>query len=152
VCQLRVPKSAAPDPKETRVSLASHRGETAYYLWGYNQKEQKEGAGFVIFEPDHFLLLKEPDNRRALIIGTSPAQVFLLSFPSNPKAGDWSQWRRPDFLATGDVGWAFIYNQNPHGVSTNIPANAFELRYKIQMTDLGPSYETLMKQKRNSSK
>ena len=124
VCQLRVPKSVSPNPKTTRVSLATCTGEDGHYLWGYNQKEQKEEGSVLIFEPDEFLLDAEPESRRALIIAdyTTPAQVFRLSLPRNPKARDWSQWQRPDFLAKGDVGWAFIYNQTIKGVTTNVPS------------------------------
>ncbi len=137
VCQLRVPKSVSPNPKTTRVSLATCTGEDSYYLWGYNQKEQKEEGSAFIFEPE-FLLHAEPESRRALIIDdySTPAQVFRLSLPRNPKARDWSQWQRPDFLARGDVGWAFIYNQKIQGVITNVPSDCFELRYKIEMHNL----------------
>jgi hypothetical protein len=154
VCQLRVPKSVSPNPKTTRVNLATCTGEDGHYLWGYNQKEQKEEGSGLIFEPDEFLLDAEPESRRALIIDdySTPAQVFRLSLPRNPKARDWSQWQRPDFLAKGDVGWAFIYNQKIQGVMTNVPSDCFELRYKIEMRNLGPSYETIMKRKRDASK
>lgn len=113
-------------------------GEDAHFLWGYNQKAQKEDSGFFIFEPDDFLLFTEPDNRRAIIINdfSTRQQVFRLSLPHKPKVQDWSQWVRPDFLATGDVGWAFIYSRKIQGVTTNIPSDCFELRYKIEIRDL----------------
>ena len=154
ICQLRVPKSASPNPKTTRVDVATSTREDGHFLWGYNQKVQKEDGQFLIFEPDHFLVFAEPDSRRALIIDDhlTPAQVFRVYLPSNPKVRDWSQWQRPDFLATGDVGWAFIYKQKIQGVITNIPPDSFELRYKVEMQDLGPSYEMMMKRKRDSSK
>ncbi|HVM63042.1 MAG TPA: hypothetical protein VMV72_19440 [Verrucomicrobiae bacterium] len=149
VCELRVPKPVNPDAKTTRVSLASATGETGHFLWGYNQKDQKEESGFLIFQPDEFVLDEEPDARRALIVGEGPgpSQVFYLPLPRNPKARDWSQWRRPDCLAAGDVGWSVIHNQRANGVSTNVPPDCFELRYKVELRDLGPSYEALMKRK-----
>jgi len=154
ICQLRVPKSASPNPKTTRVDVATSTREDGHFLWGYNQKVQKEDGRFLIFEPDEFLLFEEPDKRRALLIDDNATlvQVFLLSVPQKPKVGDWSQWQRPNFLASGDVGWAFIYKQKIQRVVTNIPPDSFELRYKIEMMDLGPSYETIMKRKRDSSK
>jgi hypothetical protein len=138
ICQLRVPKSASPNPRTTRIDLATSSGEDGHYLWAHNQKQQKEDGRFFIFEPDDFLL--DTDSRRALIIDeypTAPAQVFVLSLPRNPKARDWSQWQRPNFLATGDVGWGFMYKQKIHGIITNIPADSFELRYKVEMQNLG---------------
>jgi hypothetical protein len=133
--------------------LATCTGEDGHFLWGYNQKEQKEDGSALIFEPDEFVLDAEPDSRRALSIDdfANPAQVFLLSLPRNPKARDWSQWQRPDFLATGDFGWAFIYNRKIQVVTTNPPPDCFELRYKVEIRNFGPSYETMMKQKRDTS-
>ena len=154
ICELRVPKTVNLDPKTTRLSLATWKGESGTYLWAYNQKEQKEEGSFLIFQPDSFVLFKEPDGRRAMIVGNFPdeVQVFCLSLDRYPKAQDWSQWRRPDFLAKGDVGWAFIYKQKIDVVSSNVPPDSFELRYKVEMRNLGPSYETMMKQKRDASK
>src|SRR5262245_40080789 len=87
ICQLRVPKSASPNPKTTRVEVATSTREDGHFLWGYNQKVQKENGQFLIFEPDEFLVFAEPDNRRTLIIDdhSTPAQVFHLSLPPNPK-------------------------------------------------------------------
>lgn len=137
VCQLRVEKSVSPNPKTTRIDLATSSGEDGSFLWGYNQKIQKEDGQFLIFDPDSFLL--KEDSRRALIIDDSstPRQVFRLNLPRRPKAQDWSQWQRPDFLCKGDVGWAFMYNQKIQGIITNIPPDCFELRYKVEMENLG---------------
>jgi hypothetical protein len=152
-CELRVVKAVSPDPKTTRVSLVTWSGESAHYLWGYNQTHQKEEGGLLLFRPDDFVLTSEPENRRTLIVGNPPglAQVFRLSLPGSPKARDWSQWQRPDCLATGYVGWSVIYNQKIDVVSTSVPPDSFELRYKVEMRNLGPSYETMMKQKRAAS-
>jgi len=138
ICQLRVVKSVSQNPKTTRVDLATSTGEDGHFLWGYNQKVQKEDGKFLIFEPDEFVLDTEPDNRRALIIDdfSTPQQVFRLTLPREPKMQEWSLWQHPDFLARGDVGWAFIYNQKIQGVITNIPADSFELRYRVEMRDL----------------
>ena len=135
VCQLRVAKSVSPDPKTTRIELATSTGEDGHYLWGYNQKQQKEDGRFFIFEPDEFVLDTEPDNRRALIIDDfkTPQQVFRIPMSRKPKVQDWSQWQRPDFLATGDVGWAFIYKRKIQIVTTNAPADSFEMRYKVEI-------------------
>lgn len=135
VCEVRIQKSASPDPKTTRFSLVSSSSEEGHYLWGYNQKEQKEEAGFFIFQPDEFLVHAEREGRRALIIRDeshpNPAQVFRLSLPGSPKPTGWSAWQRADFLATGDVGWSLIYNQKVSGFSTHVPPDSFEVRYKI---------------------
>ena len=64
---------------------------------------------------------------------STPQQVFRIPLSRKPKVQDWSQWQRPDFLATGDVGWAFIYKRKIQGVITNIPPDSFELRYKVEM-------------------
>ena len=135
ICQLRVPKSVSPNPKTTRIDLATSTGEDGHFLWGYNQKVQKEDGRFLIFEPDDFVLDTEPDSRRAVIIDdfSTPNQVFRIPLSRKPKVQDWSQWQRPDFLATGDVGWAFIYKRKIQGVITNIPPDSFELRYKVEM-------------------
>ncbi len=139
VCQLRVTKSVSPNPKTTRIDLATSTGEDGHYLWGYNQKQQREDGRFFIFEPDEFVLDTEPDNRRALIIDDfkTPQQVFRIPLSRKPKAQDWSQWQRPDFLATGDVGWAFIYKRKIQIVTTNAPADSFEMRYKVEMQNFG---------------
>jgi hypothetical protein len=127
--------------------LATASGEDGHFLWGYNQKVQKEDRSFLIFEPDDFLL--DTDTRRAVIIDdhAKPAQVFRLSLPRKPRPQDWSQWQRPDFLATGDVGWAFIYNQKIRGVITNIPSDSFELRYKVEIRNLGKGWDPSMRRK-----
>jgi hypothetical protein len=153
VCELRAPKVLNPDSK-TRVSLASCSSESGHFLWAFNQKEQKEEGGFLLFQPDSFVLHAEPESRRAVIVQKfpAPAQVFRLSLPKNPNAADWSQWRRPDCTADGDVGWSVIYNQKLQGVSTNIPSDCFELRYKIEMKDLGPAWNPGMKRKSGEAK
>lgn len=136
-CQLRVPKSASPDPKTTRINLDTSTGADSHYLWGYNQKLQKEEGDFLIFEPDDFVL--DTDTRRAVTINdfSTPEQMFRLSLPRNPKARDWSQWQRPDFLATGNVDGEFIFGQKIQEIITNVPPDCFELRYKIEMENLG---------------
>ena len=140
VCELRAPKALNVDPKTTRVSLASYSGESAHFLWAFRQKEQKEEGQFLLFQPDGFVLDTEPESSRAVIVEklSAPSQVFRLSLPKKPKATDWTQWRRPDCIAKGDVGWAVIYNQKLNVVSTNVPPDALELRYKVEMRDLGP--------------
>jgi hypothetical protein len=154
ICQVRVPKSVNPNPKTTRIYLATCTGEDGHFLWGYHQKEQKEEKNAFIFEPDEFLLDEEPDSRRAIIICDyrTPEQFFPLSVPRNPKVQDWSQWQRPDFLAKGDAGWAFMYNQKMQGIITNVPSDCFELRYKIEICNLGSTNATIPKQKTNASK
>ena len=139
IFQLRVPKSVSPNPKTTRVNLATPTGEDSGFLWGYNQKAQKVVGDDLIFEPDEFLLDTEPEGRRALYIDdfTNPAQVFRLSLPRSPKVRGWSQWQRPDFLAREDFGWAFIYNRKIQLVTTNPPLDCFELRYKVEMRNFG---------------
>ena len=153
VCELRAPKALNPDPK-TRVSLASWSGESGHFLWAFSQKEQKEEGGYLIFQPDGFVLHPEPESRRALIIQDLPAsaQVFRLSLARTPKATDWTHWLRPDCIAKGNVGWSVIYNQKMDVVSTNVPRDCFEMRYKIEMRDLGPGWNPSMKRKPEVSK
>ena len=137
ICQVRVQKSISPNPKTTRIDVVTSSAEDGHFLWGYNQKVQKENGQFFIFDPDDFLL--DTDSRRAVIIEDSVTrvQVFRLHLPRRPKTQDWSQWRRPDFLAAGDFGWAFMYNLKIHGLITNVPPDCFELRYRVEMQNLG---------------
>jgi hypothetical protein len=117
--------------------LFTSSGADAHFLWGYHQKVQKEDGRFFVFDPDDFLL--DTDSRRAVVIDdfSAPQQVFRLRLPRRPKRQDWSAWQRPDLLVRGDVGWAFMYDQKIRGVVTNISADCFELRYKVEMQNLG---------------
>lgn len=152
-CELRAPKALRPDPK-TRIELVSHGGESGVFLWAFNQKEQKEEGEVLIFQPDEFVLHAERKEGRALVVEYPPgqAQVFQLPIPRTAKAADWSQWRRPDYIAKGNVGWAFMNNRKPNGVTTDIPPDCFEMRYKIEMKDLGPRWRPGMKRKGEISK
>ena len=127
VFELRVPKGATNDPSMS-VELATEEGSSATDLVDTKQREEE---GFRVFQ--HSFLLFE-NKRRALIVGPQPCQVFQLSIPEHPKPKDWTEWRRPDYLAKGDAGWDFIYNQNKQSRSTNLPANCFQVRYKIEQT------------------
>jgi hypothetical protein len=125
VFELRVPKTMANAPL-TRFELTTEEGSSGADLRSVKQREE---GGFLIFE-DSLLLFQ--NTRRALIVGKQPSQVFELSIPPNPNVTDWSQWRRPDYLANGDAGWDFMNQQNKQGRSTNIPPSCFQLHYKIE--------------------
>jgi hypothetical protein len=89
--------------------------------------------------------------KRALIISSasSPnsAQVFVLSIPRHPKPQDFTKWQHPDFIADGGVGWAIMYHQKVHIISTNLPTNCFELHYKVEVRDLGKGWDPSMRRK-----
>jgi hypothetical protein len=51
---------------------------------------------------------------------------------------DFSAWQRPNYIGGKDTDWDIMYNQKVHIISTNIPADCFELRYKVEKRDLGP--------------
>ena len=125
VFELRVSKLVTNAPL-TRLELTTEDDSEGTNLGATKQREE---AGFRIFQHS-FLLF--PHKRRAFIVGTQPSQVFELSMPRNPEAADWSQWRRPDYLAKGDAGWDFMNDQNKQARSTNIPPSCFQLRYKIE--------------------
>jgi len=129
----------------TRLSLASYSGEDGTPLWDCKLTTNET---FRVYYHDGFVLSKEPVKGRTFIIAAWPAgtnQVFRLPIPRSPKPQDWSQWQRPDFLATGDVGWSIIYDQKINNLSTNIPPDCFELRYKIENQNLGPEWTPKMR-------
>ncbi len=146
VCELRVLKTLNPD-RETSVRLASWSGESAHFLWAFKQKEQKQEGDYLIFQPDGFVLHTEPEPRRALIVQNKAgsAQVFRLSLERSAEAKDWTQWQRPDCVAKGAVGWSLIYNQKMDVVSADVPPDCFEMRYKIEVQNLGPRWDPSMK-------
>jgi hypothetical protein len=136
IFELRAPKALNVETN-TGLGLASYSGEEGTRLWACKQTTNETFQ--IFFYHDGFVLSEEPVKGRVFIIDPWPAsnQVFRLPIPSSPKPQDWSQWQRPDFLATGDVGWSFIYDKKINNLSTNIPPDCFELRYKIENRNLG---------------
>lgn len=144
VFELRTPRAQSPDP-QTRIELAAASGSSATFLSACKRREEGDSD---IYQRQ-FVLDDEPTSRRALIVSMDlPTQaVFSLSIPRKPKSRDFSAWQHPNYLANGDVGWAVIYNRKVDIVSTNIPAGFFELRYKVDMEDLGPGWNPSMRRK-----
>ncbi len=100
-----------------------------------------EEGNYVIFKADTWLLIDEPDNKRAFIIQDSKGQeqVFWLFLPKNPKPKDWTEWQCPDFFASNGEGKGLtFYDQTFNDVSTKYRSDSFELRYKVHMRDVGP--------------
>lgn len=130
VFELRLPKTVKADPL-TRVELTTEAGSSAKQLRATKQRVEGE---FQVFQ--HSFLLSD-DRRRALIAdpGGQPSQVFVLSIPREPKPTDWSEWRRPDYVAKGDAGWDFMHDQKKQDRSTNAPPDCFQLRYKIAKSE-----------------
>src|ERR1035441_10376065 len=101
-----------------------------------HQAKENDDDDFRIFQNSFNLLARE--RRRSIIIYThslpknQPDQVFLLSMPRKPKAMDWTIWRHPDYVAT-NADWNFIRGYKSANRSTNIPANSFELRYRVEL-------------------
>jgi len=128
--EVRIPKSANPDIKTTRVVLLRHHGRNVTYLWVCKQREE---GGFLVFQKE-FLLRAQDKSQRGLIVRPFPAasQVFRLSIPETPKPQDWSQWQRPSYVEAGDAVSTFFLPDGPvPGRSTNVPPVCFEVRYKI---------------------
>lgn len=140
IFELRMPQSQNTDTN-TRIDLAvKGQGEDGTFLWAC--KQRREGT-WLVFQRD-FLLGDEPSSKRALIVSpfiSGPTnideQVFLLSIRRHPKPADFSAWQRPNYMAN-NAGWAIIYGLKIKAISTNVPANCFELRYKVEKQDLGP--------------
>lgn len=129
--EVRIPKTAIPVNKETRVIYVANRGENAAYLWACKQRDE---AGFLVFQRK-ILIFLETKPQRGLIVQALPAasQVFRLSIPLTPQPHDWSQWQRPSYVETGDAVWTFfVPDSEAAGRSTNLPPVCFEVRYKIE--------------------
>ncbi len=147
VFELRTPKAQTLDPR-TRIELATATDSSAAFLSACKHREEGVSAIYqrvFILDDEH----DEPTSRRALIISMDlPTQaVFSLSIPRKPKSRDFSEWQRPNYLAKGNVGLAIFYNEKVDVVSTNIPPCCFELRYKVEMEDLGPSWNPNMRRR-----
>jgi hypothetical protein len=147
IFELRTPQAQKPDPK-TRIDLAVEgQGSSGTFLSACTQRV--EGASFV-FQRD-FVLGDEPSRKRALIVSPylptqAGEQVFLLSIPRNPKPRGFTEWQHPTYMAK-DAGWAIMYDKKVDIISTNIPPDSFELRYKVEMQNLGPEWNPSMRRK-----
>ena len=57
-------------------------------------------------------------------------QVFLLWIPINSKAGDWTNWRYPNYAET-NASSNLSNDYVPPERTTNIPPNSFQMRYRL---------------------
>ena len=147
VFELRVPQTQIADTN-TRIDLAvADQGEDGTFLWACQQRTE---GSFQIYQRD-FVLGDDPSSKRALIVSSdsSPhsAQVFILSIPRRPKPHDFTKWQRPDFIGDGYVDVAVMYHQKVHIISTNLPPDCFELRYKVELQDLDEDSNPSLKRK-----
>jgi len=129
--EVRIPKTANPDIKTTRVVLVAHHERNMAFLWTCKEREED---GFLVFQKE-FLMIPEDKPQRGLIVRAFPAasQVFRLSIPGTPKPQDWSQWQRPNYVELGDaVATFFLPDSQATGRATNVPPVCFEVRYKIE--------------------
>lgn len=147
VFELRIPQTQIADTN-SRIDLAvADQGSNGTFLWACKKRAEDSSQ---VFQND-FVLGDDASSKRALIISSasSPnsAQVFILSIPSHPKSQDFTKWQHPDFIADKGVGWAIMYHQKVHIISTNLPPDCFELRYKVEIRDLGKGWDPSMRRK-----
>jgi hypothetical protein len=129
--EIRIPRTANPDIKQSRVVYVANHGVKAVNLWVCKQREE---AGFLVFQRE-FLIFPEDKPQRGLIIQSVPvvSQVFRLSIRQIPIPQDWSQWQRPNYVETGGAAWSFFMpDSQVTNRSTNVPPVCFEVRYKIE--------------------
>ena len=147
IFELRIPQTQMAETNSRIDLYVADQGANGTFLWAC--KKRSEGS-FQVFQSD-FVLGDDPSSKRALIISSdsSPrsALVFILSIPRHPKPHDFTKWQRPDFIADGDAGWAIMYHQKVHIISTNLPPDCFELRYKVEIQDLGKDWDPSMRRK-----
>ena len=80
--------------------------------------------------------------RRAVVIKPAgePSQVFVLPIPFMPKNSDWSEWRKPDYAdATPAPDLRFLHEGRPKTDILPVPANFFEMRFKLHLWDSRPN-------------
>jgi len=137
----------------TRIDLAvADQGANGTFLSACKQREE---GGALVFQSE-FALGEDPSSKRALIVSPylptpTGEQVFLLPIPRRPKPRVFTEWQHPNFMAKG-AGLAIMFNKKVDIVSTNIPPDCFEVRYKIETRDLGPDWTPDMKRKSGSKK
>ncbi len=131
--ELRVAKALKPDPL-IAIDVVTNQGSSGTRL---KFTKQREDGDYLVFSAD--TLLFGGETRRALVITIDgqPSQVFLLTFASVPKSADWTKWLRPDYTEKTDAAWTFMNGLKNFDRSTEVPKDAFELRYKI--TNSNPS-------------
>ncbi len=125
--ELRAPKTLKFDPL-TSFELVTEEDASGTRL---RLTKRREEGDFVVFADS--CLIFEGHTRRAMIVTVAgqPSQVFRLTIPSTPKPADWTKWQRPDYTEKSDAMWTFMHDLKKHDRSTNVPPNAFELRFKI---------------------
>ena len=127
--EIRAPKSVTLDGL-TAFDLVTDQGSSGTRL---RLTKHREEDGFNVYSDS--CLVDSSEDRRAIVVTfeneKEPKQVFVLKIPRIPKPTDWTKWQRPDYLEKSNAGWTFMHNLTKHDRSTNIPANALEVRYKI---------------------
>jgi hypothetical protein len=126
--QLRAPASVPVDPA---TQLAFRREHTIDGIL-ISATDSSLTNDFHVFR--HSFEWRSDDQPKALVVylsRTSTDQVFLLSIALNAQAGDWTNWRYPDYLETNAVS-NLRFNYVPPDRKTNVPPNSFQLRYRIQ--------------------
>lgn len=129
--EVRGPKSQKFDPL-TKFDVVTDRSASGTRLQFAKRSEE---GGYVVFAKS--TLVFSGEKRRALVIGTESGStvIFLLKVPSDPKIGDWSEWQKPDYLGDEDAVWAFMHDQKKAVRSKAIPADCFEIRYRVEAND-----------------
>jgi hypothetical protein len=129
--ELRV-RQTVDVPQDTWASLATRGSIGSSALGGLTKRFEGE---WVIFSND-WEVVRSGDERYALVVGYregGAAQVFVLPFPDELKPGHWTGWRKPDYLEqqkSQPAAWSFMWGL-PAERSSNIPADAFELRWRL---------------------
>jgi hypothetical protein len=127
--EVRVPKGVKVDGL-TAVDVVTDQGMSGTRV---RLMKHREEEGFNVYATSS---LMEPGERRHAIViqpdsGPKPEQVFVLSIPKTPKPADWSKWQPPSYIESENAAWSFMHGLKGQNRSTNIPADSFEVRYRI---------------------
>jgi hypothetical protein len=132
IVETRAPKTLQFDPL-TRILFHTDTDRTENALgW---VKKRTEGE-FTVFS-DSFGIRDWVD-RRILAVQppNEPFQVFRPPIPKELHAQDWSPWRRPDYLVKAKDDWRPLEDTSKHPRTPNLPADCFQLRYRIERHEL----------------
>jgi hypothetical protein len=125
--ELRAPKKLEFDP-DTKIELVTDESASSTPL---NRIKKRMETEYIVLN-DSWLI--SPASRYALMVKpkSGRASVFKLPLPEQPKPTEWTAWKKPDYLEKSDAMWTFMHDLKEHDRSTSIPADCFELRYKIE--------------------
>ncbi len=134
--ELRVSESAEIDPL-TRTYHFHNQSASAYGNWLPKAPIRQEN-GFKVFEVSFSIYV--PHERHGLVLepGFHPAQLFRLSLPEPLKTNGWSDWKSPDCIEMTNTAAAYRRDLDAGCHSTSLPANHYEVRYKIEAIYHGP--------------